>query len=155
MITAMKSTKKIPAGISENNEGDGRRAKDSSQRGKEFASVACHTGGSAHRRYAIVFIDLSFPYKDGREKNTNLFAHLVMSRPTVRVRRVADVQDYNPPRDLRQPNDDMMGNQVQRRLHAVLGGVQILDNHQRPSTPEVTRRGRVFCSAMYEPRHYC
>lgn len=58
MITAMKSTKKIPAGISEN-EGVGRRAKDSNQRGKELARVACHTGGSAHRMYAIVFIKLT------------------------------------------------------------------------------------------------
>jgi len=77
----MKSTKKILAGISENNGGDGRRAKDSIQRGKELARVACHTGGFAHRMYSIVFIALSFPYIDGREKNTNLIAYLVMTPP--------------------------------------------------------------------------
>ena len=82
MITAMKSKKKIPAGISENNEVDGRRAKDSSHRGKELARVACHTGGSTNRMYSRVFIALSFPFIDGREKNTNSFACLVMSSTT-------------------------------------------------------------------------
>jgi hypothetical protein len=69
IITAMESRKNMPDNFAENEAG--RIAKHSNQRGKRLARVALQRGGPAHRRYAIVFIELSFPYLDVRETNPN------------------------------------------------------------------------------------